>query len=61
MLMFVDLILNVNKIYSVFKQHALLSSFLSKNSIQKQNNTSDILSSLIHVCTLKFVYMINLL
>lgn len=49
MLMFVDLILNVNKIYSVFKQHALLSSFLSKNSIQKQNNTSDIFSSLIHV------------
>lgn len=61
MLMFVDLISNVNKIYSVFKQHALLSSFLSKNSIQKQNNTSDIFSSLIHVCTLKFVYMINLL
>lgn len=60
MLTFIDLIF-VNKNYSVFKQHALLSFFLPKNSIQKQDNTSDIFSSLIHVCTLKFVYMINLL
>lgn len=40
--MFVNKLIFVNKNYSIFKQHALLLFFLPKNSIQEQDNTSDI-------------------